>query len=337
MERCRRVPSRDGPVGARCVEPAWSEDLGTPVGTDDVVQTKIESRLEDERSLWEAVSWVPDFQCAWQILLQCASPRCHHLLRTVPPSQVARYAHGHDQGMMATMEALLEGLPGDVEQKTWAQTIATMPMRMGGLGLRSATRMSPAAYWASWANALHMISQRLPEGANDIVTQLAGEPAGCLAELQSAANELDRCGFVGRPSWEALKAGARPPAPEVTEPGEWLHGWQHHASSSSEFHYRETMVLSQSSAADQAHLRSHSGPGAGSLFHGSPTQLEYQVQPVLFRTLLLERMRLPLQITEARCESEIRQVAFEGIANRTNPGTSLPRSRGLRQVQLSIA
>ena len=51
---------------------------------------------------------------------------------------------------MATMEALPEGLPGDVGLKTWAQRIATMPIRMGGLGLRSATRMSPAAYWASW-------------------------------------------------------------------------------------------------------------------------------------------------------------------------------------------
>ena len=171
-----------------------------------------------------------------------------------------------------------------------------MPMRMGGLGLRSATRMSPAPYWASWADALHMISQRLPEVANDIVTQLAGEPVGCLAELQGAANDLDRCGFVERPSWEALKAGARPPAPEVTEPGEWLHGWQHLRL------LLPSSTLSQSSVADQAHLRSHSGPSAGSWFHGSPTQLEYQVQPVLFRTLLLERMRLPLQITEARCE-----------------------------------
>ena len=71
--------------------------------------------------------------------------------------------------------------------------------------------------------------------------------------------------------------------------------WQHHASSSSKFYHRETMVLSQSSAADQAHLRSHSGPCAGSLFHGSPTQLGY-------RTLLLEKMKLPLQIAESRCE-----------------------------------
>ena len=127
----------------------------------------------------------------------------------------------HDQGMMATMEALLEGMPGDVEQKTWAQRLATMPMRMGGLGLRSATRMSPAAYWASWADALHMISQRLPEVANDIVTQLQGEPAGFLAELQGAANELDRCGLWGDPVGKRLKAGARQPAPEVTKPGEW--------------------------------------------------------------------------------------------------------------------
>ena len=85
-----------------------------------------------------------------------------------------------------------------------------------------------------------MVSQRLPEVANDIVTQLTGESEGCLAELQGAACHLDRCGFVGRPSWEALKAGARPPVPKVTEPGEWLHGWQHHASSSSEYHHRET-------------------------------------------------------------------------------------------------
>ena len=34
-------------------------------------------------------------------------PRCHHLLRTVPPRQCAGYAHGHDSGMQRTMEALL--------------------------------------------------------------------------------------------------------------------------------------------------------------------------------------------------------------------------------------
>ena len=45
------------------------------------------------------------------------------------------------------------------------------------------------------------------------------------------------------------------------ELGEWHHGWQYYASCCSEYHYRETVVLAQSCAADQAHLRSHSGPG----------------------------------------------------------------------------
>ena len=47
-------------------------------------------------------------------------------------------------------------------------------------------------------------------------------------------------------------------------------------------------MIAQSCAADQAHLRSHSGPGSSEVFHGSPTQLEIH--------------RLPLHITEALCE-----------------------------------
>ena len=99
-----------------------------------------------------------------------------------------------------------------------------------------------------------------------------------------AARDLDRRGFVGQPSWEALEAGAGPPVPEVTEPGGWLRGWQHHSSPST-----STGV-------------SHSGPGASSFVHGTLTQLdlEFQVQPVLFRTLLLEGMRLPHETTAAR-------------------------------------
>ena len=73
---------------------------------------------------------------------------------------------------------------------------------------------------------------------------------------------LDRVGFVGRPTWEELLAGARPLPPEVADPGDWQYGWQYYASSASEHHFRENVALAQSHA-NQAHLRSHSGPGAG--------------------------------------------------------------------------
>ena len=90
----------------------------------------------------------------------------------------------------------------------------------------------------------------------------AEHPGGCLGELHNAAGLLDRHGFVGRPDWNSIRVGIRPEGDIHAEPGEWPHGWQYYASSSSEHHFRKNVVLNQSCAADQAHLRSHSGPGA---------------------------------------------------------------------------
>ena len=51
---------------------------------------------------------------------------------------------------------LLDGFPeGDEDE---SRQLAMLPMRMGGLGLRAAVRCAPAAYCASWSDALHMIS-----------------------------------------------------------------------------------------------------------------------------------------------------------------------------------
>ena len=94
----------------------------------------------------------------------------------------------------------------------------------------------------------------------------------------------------------------RPRPPEASDPGEWPHGWQYYASSASEHHFRELVVLAQSHASDQAHLRSHSGPGAGAVLHGAPTGLEFQVQPHVFRNLVLERCA----VTSSGCDVPVR-------------------------------
>ena len=109
-----------------------------------------------------------------------------------------------------------------------------MPMRLGRLGLRSAARMAPAAFWASWAKAFPMISKRLPEVAKRVTVELTNSKNlhGCVRELAAASEQLDRHGFVDRPCWEDLQRGVRPPVAVSVEPGEWQHGWQHHASSS---------------------------------------------------------------------------------------------------------
>ena len=116
--------------------------------------------------------------------------------------------------MQSTMEALLGRTPGSPAQVQMAQYITTLPMRMGGLGLRSAMRTAPGAYWASWADALHMLQQRLPQLTGLVVHHLSHPIAlGCLGELQESASRLDRDGFVSRPSWDMLRRGVRPRPP----------------------------------------------------------------------------------------------------------------------------
>ena len=60
------------------------------------------------------------------------------------------------------------------------------------------------------------------------------------------------------------------------------------------------MLLSQ--APEHAHLRSHAGPGVSEVLCGAPVAPEFKVESQLFRALVLERLGLPLDVTNASCE-----------------------------------
>ena len=160
--------------------------------------------------------------------------------------------------------------------------MARLPMRMGGLGLRSAERCADAA---SWADALEMIHQRTPAVADMVVRAMEEEaPAHvCLSDLQIAARRVDNEGFWWRPSWN----GRRPPTNTSSEPGEWTHGAVLGFFHSDTF-FRKSSLLSSRAAASRTHLRSHSGCNAGAALAHAPTTNEYTIPPQLFRVLLLE-------------------------------------------------
>ena len=143
-------------------------------------------RIEDESRLWETIPSIPDLQCAWQLLVQSANRRANHSLRTMPPSCTAEHARAHDQGMWQTVETLLDQTPGIDAERALARELATLPMRMGGLGLRSATRCAESAFWASWADALPMISERTPPVVDMMVHAMVGDqPRECLGGVQT--------------------------------------------------------------------------------------------------------------------------------------------------------
>ena len=148
---------RRGRNNARPTMTIWETRFGTQRGSrlwgPQWVQTR--SCCEQRQPAWKRRAdcgrpchGSPDAQCAWQIRLQCAGPRCHHFLRTVSNRPSTRKA------MMACggLFWVLGRLPGSRKMAHW---LTNLPMRLGW----SAARMAPAAYWASWENALEMLSR----------------------------------------------------------------------------------------------------------------------------------------------------------------------------------
>ena len=123
----------------------------------------------------------------------------------------------------------------------------------------------------------------------------------CLQAADQAAQALREAGFSGCPSWQEVWRGARPPPPVRTEPGDWPHGWQHHASSALDNHFRETVVLPRMKLADRAMLRSQSGPWSGTALAAVPTTTATTMQAEAFQVLLRRRLRLRLPLQPRRC------------------------------------
>ena len=107
--------------------------LGTPIGHPAFVRAWSEERLRDEQALLEQLTQLPDLQCAWLLLAMCASPRANHVLRTVPPDDIAAYAVAHDAALWDTLMHCLGGAgPEDAEDARcvafWAASACKAPL-----------------------------------------------------------------------------------------------------------------------------------------------------------------------------------------------------------------
>ena len=114
---------------------------------------------------------VPDFQCAWQLLVQSANPRANHSLRTMPPSSTTEHARAHDDGMWQTVETLLQQTPGTEAELAFARELATSV-----LGL--------------FADVLSIIRERTPQVVEMVVHAMVGkQQTGYLGEFQEASGQ----------------------------------------------------------------------------------------------------------------------------------------------------
>ena len=92
-------------------------------------------------SLLQGIRSLPDRQSAWLLLLFCASPRCCHLLLSLPPVASLAFAEAHDAAVAACLADLLGAGP----LPDHALRLAPRSGRLLGLVGRHSSRAAPPA------------------------------------------------------------------------------------------------------------------------------------------------------------------------------------------------
>ena len=245
-----------------------------------------------------------------------AFPRCH-TCRVPPPAPLraaseqllaprtaarwGEFAESHDRAIARCLGRLPSGTDEPFELSQLQARRAQLPLRYGGLGLRSAAPSRAAAYWASWADAMPVIGERHPRVLARMLMGLADPRGASAAPSTRAAAQAEaalRLAGFHAPPWTALADGLA--TGEASHFGDAARGWQQAACASLDQRALETL-LSDLDGASRALLLSQAGPGGSLALTALPTREEFTLQDDTFRCVLLRRLRLPLPLEARAC------------------------------------
>ena len=76
------------------------------------------------------------------------------------PNVAEDFAHAHNAGLWQCLKDILGVSPDQCDRLS--RDASSLPLSVGGLGLRNAVRTGVPAFWASWADPLQMVHERHP-------------------------------------------------------------------------------------------------------------------------------------------------------------------------------
>ena len=132
--------------------------LGGFVGPNDFQAQAIQAKADGLKSVCALLPQLPS-QHAFILFRMCAVPRLRHLLRTTPPEVCPEVWTGIDS-IIRRVVSWFRWSPGrqDIDN-----TLISLPMRLGGLGIMSFTDVSPLAYQSSLELSNAVLSNFVPE------------------------------------------------------------------------------------------------------------------------------------------------------------------------------
>ena len=166
--------------------------LGAIVGFDAAwISQWLNTKVQKQKPLFDLLQRAElPAQVALLLLRLSAVPSMGYLMQVTPPPLLAQHAQ-HFDGLVLETAIQRLGLPQPLSDK--ATLTLHMPIRIGGFGLRSAVRTSPAAYYSAVARTAPDILDTVPAEIHKPLlveektrVQMANYIQSCLTEFKQA-------------------------------------------------------------------------------------------------------------------------------------------------------
>ena len=130
--------------------------LGSPLMSGDGLDSMLASKKNDLMILAGRLNFLPAHDSLYLLRNVVTTPRLMYTLRTSPCTSSSVLVE-YDEFLRSTVSSTLNV---DLSDAMWLQ--ASLPVRWGGLGIRSAVMLAPSAYLASAAGTANLVLRLLP-------------------------------------------------------------------------------------------------------------------------------------------------------------------------------
>ena len=145
--------------GAMVVDPQKACLLGSPMGDVACIDATLEKKIQALNTMGARFPYLSSHDALTLLRHSFAIPKLHYLLRSAPCFLSGKLAE-YDSTLRAIISSVTN-TPLTQKDEAWLQ--ATLPVRFGGLGVRSAAHVAPSAYLSSTAASADLVSALLPE------------------------------------------------------------------------------------------------------------------------------------------------------------------------------
>ncbi|CAI7838273.1 unnamed protein product [Closterium sp. NIES-53] len=259
---------------------------GVPTGSDGFIISTVRDKLDSFTTSLPLLHQLQDPQIASRILSLCITARPSFLLRTVAPfPEIQELLSSWDSTIFSHFSQLLgsEYWNPTSEQSTSARLQASLPIRLGGFGIRSSASIAPLSYLCSWAQAVSTLSTHfITDGAPLFRPYVTTDSINLLdPSISSTMSMLPQDIRDRFPSWPVLQSGYPPKL--------FTHLSQHLEADLLE-KFRATVT----SPLRLARLTSLQGPHAGDWLTVAPSSPHMQLSETEWRIAAAIRLGLPL-------------------------------------------